>query len=199
MQYNIEFLKVSDLKPYENNVKKHDEEQIEQIMNSIKEFGFRQNLVIDENNVVIIGHGRLAAAEKMGLEEVPCVRVSDLTEEQIKALRIADNKLSEKAVWDNDALGEELKAISEAIDMTDFGFGDFELEILTGDFEPDSYDEDSEDMKKYMEGEKDFLIKQRVIISFTKDEKEKVAKLLGIPEIQKVVYDYKDIMALRGE
>lgn len=80
MDYNIEFIAVNDLKPYENNAKKHPQEQIDRIVESIKQFGFRQNLVVDADNNVIIGHGRLLAALQMGLEYVPCYRVDDLTE-----------------------------------------------------------------------------------------------------------------------
>lgn len=194
MEYNIEFMKVSDLKPYENNIKIHDEQQIQQIINSIKEFGFRQNLVIDKDNVVIIGHGRLAAAERMGLETVPCVRASDLTEEQIKALRIADNKLTEKGLWDNDALSAELKEIANfnSLDMTDFGFGDFELTILTGDFEPEPYDE--EDIKEYKDMGNTVLSRKRVIISYDPDSEDKVCEMLGLSEVKKVVYELEELM-----
>lgn len=118
--YEIIWLNVTDLKPYEKNAKKHDKAQVERIANSIKEFGFRQNLVIDENNTVIIGHGRLEAAKLLGMESVPCVKVSDLTEEQIKALRLADNKVAESE-WDFDFLAAELEEITE-LDMEQFGF-----------------------------------------------------------------------------
>lgn len=120
MEYAVEFIKVKDIKPYEKNAKKHPQEQIEYIKNSIKEFGFRQNLVIDKDNVIIIGHGRLEAAKQLGLEYVPCIKAEDLTEDQIKALRLADNKVAESE-WDFDFLNEELDNILD-IDMTDFGF-----------------------------------------------------------------------------
>lgn len=192
MDYNVEFLKVSELKPYENNVKKHDEEQIDQIIKSIKEFGFKQNLVVDENNVIVIGHGRYFASQKMGLEVVPCVRTTGLTEEQIKALRIADNKLTEKGIWDNDALSEELKSISESINMTDFGFGDFELEILTGEFEPEPFDE--EEIKEYQREDKELLERRRIIISYTDEQEDFIKSLLGVDEIKKVVYDAEELI-----
>jgi ParB-like chromosome segregation protein Spo0J len=122
MKYDIEFIKVNDLHPYEKNAKKHPQEQIDYIKNSIKQFGFRQNLVVDKDNVVIIGHGRLEAAKQLGLEYVPCVKAEDLTEEQIKALRLADNKVAESE-WDFDLLDSELDDIFD-IDMSDFGFDD---------------------------------------------------------------------------
>ena len=90
----IEQLSVSEIKPYEKNAKKHPPEQVEHIANSIREFGWQQPLVIDKNNVLVIGHGRLLAAKKLGLEDVPVVRADDLTEAQIKALRLADNMTS---------------------------------------------------------------------------------------------------------
>lgn len=125
MELKIEYIPVDELKPYEKNAKKHPAEQIEYIANSIREFGFRQPLVIDKDNVLVIGHGRLLAAKKLGLDTVPCVRADDLTEEQIKALRLADNKTNESE-WDFDLLGGELDDIFD-IDMSEFGF-DIDLE-----------------------------------------------------------------------
>lgn len=122
MEYKVEMVDTDELIPYERNAKKHDDAQVEQIAESIRQFGFKQNLVIDEKNVVIIGHGRLLAAKKLGMKELPCIRVHDLTEEQIRALRLADNKLNESD-WDNDLLTSELDSIMN-IDMSLFGFGE---------------------------------------------------------------------------
>ena len=115
-----EDISIKDIKPYKQNAKKHPADQVEHIANSIREFGFRQPLVIDKDNVLVIGHGRLLAAKKLGITEVPCVRADDLTEEQIKALRLADNKTNESE-WDFDLLGGELDDILD-IDMSQFGF-----------------------------------------------------------------------------
>lgn len=120
MELKIEYLAVKDLKPYKKNAKKHPEAQVEHIANSIKEFGFRQPIVVDKDNILVIGHGRLLAAKKLGLDTVPCVRADDLTDEQIKALRLADNKTNESD-WDIEILDIELDDITN-IDMTDFGF-----------------------------------------------------------------------------
>lgn len=87
---------------------------------SIKEFGFKVPIVVDKNNVIIAGHTRLKAAQKLGLEEVPVIVADDLTEEQIKAFRLADNKVSELADWDFNALGLELAGLE--IDMSQFNF-----------------------------------------------------------------------------
>ena len=118
--YKVEWIETNALKPYAKNAKKHDAEQIQRIANSIREFGFRQNLVIDQNNVVIIGHGRLEAAKILGMNELPCIRVNDLTEDQIKALRLADNKVAESG-WDFEIMAAELEGITE-LDMEQFGF-----------------------------------------------------------------------------
>lgn len=119
MELKIEYIPVDELKPYEKNAKKHPAEQIDYIANSIREFGFRQPLVVDKDNVLVIGHGRLLAAKKLSLDSVPCVRADDLTDEQIKALRLADNKTNESE-WDFDILGGELDDIFD-IDMEQFG------------------------------------------------------------------------------
>ena len=117
---NIIEKKLKDIKPYEKNPRKNDN-AIDAVASSISQFGFKNPIVIDGNNVIICGHTRYKAAKKLGLDSVPCVVASDLTEEQIKAYRLADNKVSELAEWDIDLLGEELDGIFD-IDMSDFGF-----------------------------------------------------------------------------
>ena len=111
---------IKDIKPYEKNPRKNDS-AVDAVANSISEFGFRVPVVIDKDNVIVCGHTRYKAAKKLGLDKVPCVIADDLTEEQIKAYRLADNKVSELAEWDIDLLGEELDGIFD-IDMSDFGF-----------------------------------------------------------------------------
>ena len=119
---NIKNIAVKDLIPYEKNTKKHDDVQINNVAESIKQYGFVQPIVIDKNNVVVIGHCRLLAAKKLKMEDVPCVCVEDLTEEQVKALRIVDNK-SNESDWLNDILELELTDV----DLSDFDF-DFGLD-----------------------------------------------------------------------
>ena len=116
----IQMIPIGELTPYSKNAKKHPKAQVEQIANSLREFGWQQPIVADDNNVVVIGHGRLAAAKSLKMKEVPVVYASGLTDEQIKALRLADNKLNESE-WDFDLLGEELDDIFD-IDMSEFGF-----------------------------------------------------------------------------
>lgn len=121
MELRIEYIDPDKLTPYENNAKQHPDEQVEHIANSIREFGFRQPIVVDAENVVVIGHGRLLAAKKLGLETVPVVRADDLTEAQVKALRLADNKTNESG-WDFTALEADLDELALDFDMSDFGF-----------------------------------------------------------------------------
>lgn len=118
---NIVYRQIKDLKPYKKNAKKHNKEQVEWIANSIKEFGFTQPVIVDKNNEVVAGHGRILGAKKAGLKQVPTVMLEDLTEEQIKAYRLVDNKLNESE-WDYSLLDEELENLTEDIDMDLFGF-----------------------------------------------------------------------------
>lgn len=116
----ILYVSVKDIKPYKLNAKKHPKKQVQYIANSISEFGFKQPIVLDKNNEIIIGHGRFEAAKSLGYTEVPCLYADDLTEDQVKALRLADNKVAESD-WDFGLLDVELNDILD-IDMTDFGF-----------------------------------------------------------------------------
>ena len=109
-------VRLSEIKPYKNNAKKHDKCQIENVAESIKQFGWRQPVVIDKNKVIIIGHCRYEAAKLLGYETIPCNIAEDLTEEQTKKLRLLDNKLNESE-WDLDLLPLEL----EELDMEEFG------------------------------------------------------------------------------
>ena len=117
---DIKNISVKDLISYEKNTKKHDDVQINNVAESIKQYGFVQPIVIDKNNVVVIGHCRLLAAKKLKMADVPCVCVEDLTEEQVKALRIVDNK-SNESPWDFDFLADELAEIN--LDAFNFDFG----------------------------------------------------------------------------
>ena len=112
--------KIRDLKPYKNNAKKHPKEQVNRIAESIKEFGFTQPVLIDKNMEVVVGHGRILGAKQAGLKEVPTVMLEDLTEEQIKAYRLIDNKLNESD-WDEVLLAQELEGLSDVFDMNMFG------------------------------------------------------------------------------
>ena len=111
---------IKELIPYDKNPRKNDQ-SVDKVANSIKEFGFKVPIVVDKNNIIVCGHTRYKAAKKLKLAVVPCVVADDLTDEQIKAYRLADNKVGEDSEWDIDLLGEELDGIFD-IDMSDFGF-----------------------------------------------------------------------------
>lgn len=117
---NVVDINVNDLKEYENNPRKNDA-AVDYVAASIKEFGFKNPIIIDKNNVIAAGHTRLKAAQRLGMDTVPCIRANDLTDEQIKAFRIADNKTAEYAEWDMELLDIELDSIID-IDMGEFGF-----------------------------------------------------------------------------
>ena len=120
-------ISVKDLKPYAKNTKKHDKTQIANVAESIKQYGFVQPIVIDKDNVVVIGHCRLLAAKQLKMKEVPCVCVEDLSEEQVKALRIVDNK-SNESPWDFDIIPDELADLDLSGFDFDFGIEDDEEE-----------------------------------------------------------------------
>ena len=117
---NIIEMKIGDIIPYEKNPRKNDE-AVKYVAESIKNFGFKVPIVIDKNNVIVAGHTRYKASKQLGLKEVPCIVADDLTEEQIKAYRLADNKVAEQAGWDFELLDKELDELCN-YDMTDFGF-----------------------------------------------------------------------------
>ena len=114
------YKKTKDLKMYEKNPRKN-KEAVPYVAKSIQEFGFKVPIIIDQDNVIVAGHTRLKAAKELGYKTVPCIVADDLTPEQIKAFRLADNKVAEKAEWDFDLLGDELDDIMN-IDMLEFGF-----------------------------------------------------------------------------
>lgn len=114
-------MKITDIIPYENNPRRNDE-AVDKVALSISSFGFKVPIIVDKNNVIVAGHTRLKAAEKLGLTTVPTIRADDLTDDQIKAFRLADNKVSEFAEWDFEALEKELDSIE--MDMSLFGFED---------------------------------------------------------------------------
>lgn len=113
--------RLSELKPYGRNPRKNDD-AVEYVANSIREFGFKVPIVIDDKGTIVTGHTRYKAAKEIGLETVPCIIADDLTPEQIKAFRLADNKVAEKAEWDFDLLDGEISDLSELFDFSDFGF-----------------------------------------------------------------------------
>lgn len=131
---NVFEKKISEIRPYEKNAKKHDKKQIANVAESIKQYGFVQPVVIDRDGVIVIGHCRVDAAKKLGMKTVPCVCVDDLTPEQVNALRLVDNKTNESA-WDMDLLAEELPGLDLSAFEFDWGFDEEE-------YSPDDFGDD---------------------------------------------------------
>lgn len=136
-------MKIEDVKPYENNPRNNDE-AVEGVANSIQQFGWQQPIVVDKENIIIVGHTRYKAAQKLGLKVVPVV-VADLSPEKAKAYRLADNKTNEAAGWNFDKLQEELDNIIN-IDMSDFGFIDDVFNV--DDFFEDSKEDENNNKKE---------------------------------------------------
>lgn len=129
----IEEINLDDLKVYGNNPRINDN-AIKYVTNSIKKFGFLVPIVIDKNNVIVCGHTRYLASKELNLKNVPCIRAESLTDKQVKAFRIADNKIHEKSSWDNDLLKEELTELQDfGFDLEDLGFLNFELDYILSD------------------------------------------------------------------
>ena len=122
----IKYIPINDIKPYKNNPRLN-EEAIPYVMNSIKEFGFKNPIILDKNNVIVAGHTRLESAKRLDMKEIPVIYADDLTEEQVKAFRLADNKVSEKSMWDYSKLDEELDSILD-IDMSLFDFNSSDID-----------------------------------------------------------------------
>ena len=192
-ELKVEYVPKEELKTYANNEKVHTPEQIEGIKNSIKKFGFNDPIAVWKENEIIEGHGRLLAALELDdIKEVPIIRLDNLTDKERKAYIIAHNKLTLSTNFDNEILGEELKTILDDFDMTDFGFGEFELSILTEDFVPVAFDD--ENLDKYDEVSDATLARNRVIITYLPEEEDAVKKMLGVTDDKlKVIYRYEEL------
>ena len=167
----IIYKKSSELIPYEKNARKNDK-AVKYVAKSIKQFGFKQPIIIDSNNVVVCGHTRLKASERLGIEEVPCIVADDLTDEQIKAFRLADNKVAEQSEWDLNLLNDELDDILN-IDMSDFGFDIFSMDDID---EVEAYNEE-EDEREYFSKTFTFPIeKQKQIICYLKKHQNEIVE-----------------------
>ena len=168
---NIENVAIKDIKPYERNAKKHDETQIKNVMESIKQFGFAQPLVVGKDNVLIIGHCRLIAAKRLKLKEVPVVRMDELTQEQVDKLRLLDNKLNESE-WDFDLLAEDIPTLD---------FSDFDIDWgLPEDPEEENTEiEDDEDSEISLES-KELSEYQYIhyLVTINAEEEQKYANII---------------------
>ncbi|HER9558021.1 chromosome partitioning protein ParB [Streptococcus anginosus] len=145
----IEYVDIKSIKPYHRNARHNDGEATEKVAASIKAFGFQQPILVDDNNIIITGHTRLKAALSLGMDKVPIAHAVNLTDEQIKAYRLADNRVAEYSNWDKELLNIEL-AEFETIDMSQFGF---DLSVTGLDFgednpESEPIEEDTEDFHR---------------------------------------------------
>ena len=171
----IVLMKTSDILPYDNNPRLNDE-AVDAVANSIKTFGFRNPIIVDKNNVIIAGHTRLLASKKLGLERVPVIVVTDLTDDEIKALRLADNKTAEIAKWDMGKLSVELANIN--MDMLQFGFEDL-INKLEKEVKEDDFDENEElPENPYAKKGDIFLIGNNRLMCGDSTDEETVNKLM---------------------
>lgn len=139
----VVLMALDEITPYENNPR-NNEEAVEKVANSIKEFGFNQPIVVDIEKVIIVGHTRYLAAQQLGLTEVPVIVAENLSEEQARAYRLADNKTGEIATWDDPKLIEELANLN-GMNMENFGFSKI----------PDAFEEDEEIPSDFKEFDED--------------------------------------------
>ena len=163
------------LKPYENNPRQHSEAQLDRLVRSIKEFGFTNPILIDDDCNVIAGHGRLLAAELMGLPRVPTITLGHLTADQRRAYVIADNQLALNSTWDDDVLQAELQALGEAgYDLTLLGWGD-DLPTFGEDIDLSALDDlDDDDLSEYAAG-----VRKAIQIDFEAEDYEEAQALVS--------------------
>ena len=171
---NIIQRELDSIRPYAANAKKHDATQVANVAESIRQYGFVQPIVIDRDGVIVIGHCRALAAKKLGMKEVPCVCVDDLTPEQVKALRVIDNKTNESP-WDFDILPDELAEL----DLSDFDF----------DFGIEDEEEDTEIVEDDDLDEQDRLFKERMARGEISEEDEEYQAFLEKFEAKKTTDD----------
>lgn len=169
----IIYKKLEELHPYKNNPRRNDK-AVDAVANSIQEFGFKVPAVIDKSGEIIAGHTRYKAAKKLGMKEIPCIIADDLTEEQIRAFRLADNKVGEMAEWDFDLLDEELEKMSY-IDMEEFGFDLGDPSHFWGD-------EEGERTEEYNEFEEKFKPKLTTDDCYTPEAVYEVVKNWAVKE-----------------
>ena len=180
---DIKQIPITDVVPYDKNPRNNDD-AVESTANSIKEFGWQQPIVVDKNNIIIVGHTRLKAAEKLKLETVPVLVAENLSEEQVKAYRLADNKTGELADWDMALLNEELEGIAE-LDMDDFGFelAEDSEEVVDDDFDVEVPDEPTSKLGQIYQ-----LGNHRLMVGDSTDTKQ-VEALMGGQQADLLVTD----------
>lgn len=190
------YRKTSEITPYEYNPRENDE-AAEIVAQSIKEFGFRNPIIIDENDVIVCGHARMKAALILGLDEVPCIRAEELTPVQIRGFRIADNKTAEIAGWDYDALLQEFQSLSEMdFDLNLTGFNEYEQ---TAYGQPDAIPQppDREEYEEYEhEANEEVLQAYNIVVTCVGEaEKAALAEIIGETGRLKRLYRAEELIA----
>lgn len=192
----IVYKNIDELLPYINNARTHDEMQINQIASSIKEFGFNSPIAIDNDNVILCGHGRLLGAKKLGLKEVPTVCLSHLTPQEKKAYILADNKIALNSGWNFDLLKlefEDLKSVDFDLELT--GFNTEEIENILNSEDEDSEDEETSDLDlDFLDG---FPEKYNIVIECENQEEAEAFAKRFKPDLnlnsQKIKIKFKDL------
>lgn len=168
---------IDELIPYANNPR-HNDDAVFAVANSISQFGFKVPVVVDKDNVIVCGHTRYKAAQKLGLKTIPCIIADDLTSEQINAFRLADNKTAELADWDMSKLEEELQGLSNDFDMEDFGFKELETLDEPSEIADDDFDDAPPEEPKAKRGDLYQLGEHRLLCGDATDQDD-VEHLLG--------------------
>ena len=191
---------IDEIKHYEKNPRKN-EDSVKYVANSIKEFGFKVQIVIDADNVIVAGHTRWKAAKQLGIEKVPCIKADDLSPAQIKAFRLADNKVGEFSQWDMDLLGDELKDLGDDFDMCDFGFFyPMDDDAPTGDDDDLDVDKELENIEEPITqtGDLWLLGRHRLIVGDSCDDAT-IKRLCGDAQIDLYLTDPPYNVAYKSE
>lgn len=170
----VEYLKVKDLKPYSKNAKKHPKKQIKHIANSIEQFGMNDPIgIYGKDNLIVEGHGRVLACKELGIEEVPCIRLDHLTDEERRAYTHAHNKVAESE-WDFDLLNDEFEDLG-GFDFDDFGFEMFSIENID---ELDGYNAENDDREHFSKTFVFPIEKKKQIICYLKKHQNEIVDMI---------------------
>lgn len=180
MPKDLQFWNLESLQPYERNSRHHSAEQVERICQSMKEFGFTNPILVDGENGIIAGHGRLEAAKKLGLKEVPVIQLGHLTDEQKRAYVIADNKMAELSHWNMETLKSELSELKELnFDLNMTGFQSFEIDsLLNVDLNDVGFDLPENDKKSGSDEQVPTEGFKQVTLLYKPDEHEEYLQLI---------------------
>lgn len=173
------YINKDEIKPFKDNPRLHSELQIKQIMNSIKEFGFVNPILIDEQNIILAGHGRYRASEMLNMDKIPTVQISNLTSKQKKALVIADNKITQNSEWSNDLLWQQVKELNNlGFNLDILGFDNSEMLPMLDDNAVTDFASEWENMPEFVQ--EDAQAYRTIKVHFSADRDVEVfSKLIG--------------------